>query len=261
MVPGIVLIVTLLAGGCAAPSGQFGENSPALSGVVTGSVGYRERIALPPDAVLQIALLDVSRMDVAATVIAEKTIVPEGQVPIPFDLAYDTGRIDARLVYAVRATIRLGDNSLFVTDTHYPVLTRGHGESVDLVLVRSGGGTAAVADAELSGTRWLLRTLGGEAVEIAAGERAPYLQFESLDGAKTAHGFAGCNSFNGGYLVAGATLSFEKMIMTLRACPNMTLEDRYLEALGQVNHYLIESSWLILSGSGGELATFEAWYE
>ena len=49
--------------------------------------------------------------------------------------------------------------------------------------------------------------------------------------------------------------------MTLRACPDMTLEDRYLEALERVNHYLIESSWLILSGPDGEIATFEAWYE
>ena len=258
---GVALIVTLLVGACATTSGPPGENPPELTGVVRGSVTYRERIALPPDAVLQVALLDVSRMDVAATVIAEKTIVPEGQAPIPFELAYDSGRIDSRMVYAVRATIKRGDNFLFVTDTHYPVLTRGHGEAVELVLVRSGGGAAAVADAELAGTRWLLRTLGGEAVEVGAGQRAPFLQFESRDGVKTAHGFAGCNSFNGGYLVAGATLSFEKMIMTLRACPDMTLEDRYLRALEQVNRYLIESTWLILSGPDGEVATFEAWYE
>ena len=76
-----------------------------------------------------------------------------------------------------------------------------------------------------------------------------------------AHGFAGCNSFTGNYLVAGATLGFEQMIMTLRACPDMTLEDDYLDALKQVNRYLIESTWLILSGPEGELATFEAWYE
>ena len=42
---------------------------------------------------------------------------------------------------------------------------------------------------------------------------------------------------------------------------NMKLEDRMLEALEQVETYLIESNWLILSGADGELATFEAWYE
>lgn len=258
---GFAILATLFIGACAAPGEPDSSAVSGLSGSVTGSITYRERIALPADAVVQVALLDVSRMDVAATVIAERTLVAEGQVPIDFELAYDPQLIDARLVYAVRATIKRGDNYLFVTDTHYPVLTRGHGETVDLVLVRSGGGAAGVADAELTSTRWLLRTLNGEAVEIGEGQRAPFLQFESRDGEKTAHGYAGCNSFNGDYLVAGATLSFDKMIMTLRACPEMTLEDRYLEALERTSHYLIESTWLILSGPGGELATFEAWYE
>ena len=258
---GLVLIAVLMLGACAAPGEPQSRNPTALSGVVTGSVTYRERIALPPDAVVQVALLDVSRMDVAATLIAEQTLVAEVQVPIGFALAYDPALIDPRLVYAVRATIKSGDNFLFVTDTHYPVLTRGHGEHVDLVLVRSGGGAAAVADAELIGTRWELKTLGGEIVEIDAGQRRPFLQFEARDEEKRAHGYAGCNSFNGGYLVAGATLSFERMIMTLRACEDMSLEDEMLKALEKAETYLIESNWLILSGPDGELATFEAWYE
>jgi heat shock protein HslJ len=61
--------------------------------------------------------------------------------------------------------------------------------------------------------------------------------------------------------VAGATLSFENMISTLRACEDMRVEDRYLATLGEVEAFRIESTWLILSGNSGELATFEAWYE
>ena len=70
--------------------------------VLSGTVTYRERIALPPGAVVEIKLLDVSRMDVAAEVIAETAIRPEHQVPIPFELASDPDRIDQRRRYSVR---------------------------------------------------------------------------------------------------------------------------------------------------------------
>jgi len=254
------LLPALLLAGCSVPV-ETQQERVKPSGKVTGSITYRERIALPPDAVVRVALLDVSRMDVAATLIAETTIVPQHAVPIPFELVYDPERIDPRMVYAVRATILRGDNYLFVTDTHYPVLTRGHGESVDLVLKRSGGGSAAVAPAPLTNTRWLLRTLGGQAVEIAANQRAPFLQFENQGEAAIAHGYSGCNSFTGRYLAAGVTMTFDKLIKSLRACEDMQLEDRFLGMLEQVESFRIESSWLILSGNSGELATFEAWYE
>lgn len=260
MKKGLLLLLLSVLAACSARVEPLLEQ-PALSGKVTGSVTYRERIALPPDAVVQVALLDVSRVDAAATVISEQTIVPGQAVPIPFELPYDPQAIDSRLVYAVRATIKVGENSLFVTDTHYPVLTRGHGEQVDLVLVRSGGGNTALADAELTNTRWHLRTLGAETVRVEAGQRAPYLQFDDKAGDKIAHGYAGCNSFTGSYLVAGSTLGFDKLVSTQRACAEMTVEDRFLRVLEQTSVYLIESNWLILSGQQGELATFEAWYE
>lgn len=126
--------------------------------------------------------------------------------------------------------------------------------------VRSGGG-ATLADAELTNTRWHLRTLGVETVRVEAGQRAPYLQLDDRAGDKIAHGYAGCNSFTGGYLVAGSTLGFEKLVSTMRACSDMTVEDRFLRVLEQTSVYLVENNWLILSGQQGELATFEAWYE
>ena len=45
---------------------------------VTGEVFYRQRIALPPTAELYVAVEDVSRMDVAAVVMAESRIAPAG---------------------------------------------------------------------------------------------------------------------------------------------------------------------------------------
>ena len=108
------------------------------SNTVTGTVTYRERIALVPGSRVEVKLLDVSLQDVAARTLAEQTIEVTHQVPIPFELVYDPVEIREGLSYAVRATIYHGDKMLFTTDRMYGVLTRGHGNHVDLVLIRVG---------------------------------------------------------------------------------------------------------------------------
>ncbi len=132
-------MLLLLLAGCSVSGGEASATQDAKSGRVTGTVTYRERIALLPDAVVEVQLLDVSLMDVAATLIAEQTITPQHQVPIAFELPYDPADIDERLSYAVRATIRIGEKAMFITNRSYPVLTRGTPNHVDLVLVRDGG--------------------------------------------------------------------------------------------------------------------------
>ncbi len=42
----------------------------SLSGILTGTVTYRERIALSPGSVIDVQLQDVSRADAAAQIIA-----------------------------------------------------------------------------------------------------------------------------------------------------------------------------------------------
>jgi putative lipoprotein len=115
----------------------------------------------------------LSRIDAAATLLARGSISPNHAVPIPFEPSYDQNVMDQRMIYAVRATIKNGDNYLFVTARHFPVLTRGHSEHVELILQRSGGTTVALVDAGLIDNRWLLRTLGGETVQLAEGQRPP----------------------------------------------------------------------------------------
>lgn len=109
--------------------------------VVSGTVTYRQRSALPPTAVLTVKIIDVSRQDVSATVIAEQMITTAGkQVPIPFDMAYDRSKIQDRNRYAVQAEIRDGGRLLFITDTSYPVITQGNPRSVEITVVPVGGG-------------------------------------------------------------------------------------------------------------------------
>ncbi len=112
------------------PSGR--EPNAAVSGTVT----YRERIALTPGATLVVELRDVSLQDAAAPLIARQTIEDPGQVPIAFKVEYSREDINSRNTYAIQAKIIESDGRLaFTNDTAYDVITRGNPNSVDMVLV------------------------------------------------------------------------------------------------------------------------------
>ena len=98
----------------------------AASATLTGTVTHLPRIALPPDAVVVVRLLDVSRADAPSTPLAESRVEAPGQVPIPFSLGYDPSQIQPRRRYVVRAEILDARGALlWTTDTAYPVLTNG----------------------------------------------------------------------------------------------------------------------------------------
>ena len=103
---------------------------------VEGTVTYRERIALTPEARLVIELRDVSLADAPAPLISSKTIFGPGQVPIHFRLNYNEAEIDPRRTYSVGATIFESDGRMaFTNDTAYEVITRGNPDKVDMRLV------------------------------------------------------------------------------------------------------------------------------
>jgi copper homeostasis protein (lipoprotein) len=99
-----------------------------------GTAAYRERIALTPDPVFEAMLEDVSKADAPAVVIGSVRIDKPSQVPIRFEIPYDPARIDQSHSYSVRARILVGHQLLFTTDQAYPVLTRGHGNDVQILL-------------------------------------------------------------------------------------------------------------------------------
>ena len=118
--------------GGGSPAGAVATEPPA----VTGTLTYRERIALPPEATATVRLVDASLADAPAITLVEQTISPAGQIPIGFSLVYDPALIDPRNYYLVQGTITVGGQLLFTTTQSYPVLTRGAPANVDVVLQR-----------------------------------------------------------------------------------------------------------------------------
>lgn len=106
------------------PPADTGQPS-GLTGVLNGTVTYRERIALAPDAVVEVTLEEVSRADAPATIIASQTIEPKGaQVPLAFALTYDPAQITPRDIWVVRATIKEGGRLTWTSTRRYPVITQ-----------------------------------------------------------------------------------------------------------------------------------------
>lgn len=102
---------------------------------ITGSAAYRQRIAMPPDAVLTVRVEDMSQADKPALALAEvHETFGARQVPIPFLLQIPNARIDPSRRYAIRATISVNGELRFTTTRHYPVLTRDAPMHIDLLL-------------------------------------------------------------------------------------------------------------------------------
>jgi len=127
----------LLLAGCSTPG--IVPDGGGAGAAVTGTVAYRERIALPPTAVIKVQLVDVSRADAPAVVLGEQLIEAGGrQVPFAFEIPYDPTRIDQRYTYAVQARIEDGGQLLFINDQRYAVITRGAPTQVAMMLRAAG---------------------------------------------------------------------------------------------------------------------------
>ena len=95
----VALLVLLLSAYTLADN----RNSGTELGQITGTVTYRERMALPPESSVTVTLVEID--EDGYVIVAEEIIWPKGQVPIPFVLEYERDVIDPERDYAVRATI------------------------------------------------------------------------------------------------------------------------------------------------------------
>ncbi len=102
---------------------------------VTGSVTYREQIAMPPASVGIVELLDTSRKDAPAEQIGAHVIDAPRSVPVSYSVGFDPAEIVENHSYSIRATISADDRLLWTTDTNYAVITRGNPTTADLLLV------------------------------------------------------------------------------------------------------------------------------
>ena len=126
--------------------------SPAAAAdVVSGTASYRERIALPPGAVFEAVLEDVTVADAPSIELGRTTIPDPGNPPFSFEIDYDPLEVNPAHTYSVRAQVSVGRKLIFVSDKMNPVLTagapiRGRGVDDQGRRDRAGGAGGAAAD-------------------------------------------------------------------------------------------------------------------
>ena len=78
---------------------------PTTIATVTGQITAPPGATLPPDAIVQVLVNDVSRADAPALVLGEQTLAGAATFPIAFSVPYDAGLLDPRHTYAMRVRI------------------------------------------------------------------------------------------------------------------------------------------------------------
>jgi len=216
-----------------------------------GTVTYRERIALPPGATVEVALLDVSLADAPATTVAETIVAPTGQVPVPYKLSYDSGAIVAGRSYALQARIVQDGRLLFLTTTRHSVLAGGP-DQTDLVLERVGQEDRADAGAAPPAGRWL-------AEDIRGGGGVDDLQSVLELGADgSVSGTGGCNRMAGQAEIDGERIAFGPLAATQMACvpAAMDQEAKFFAALADARSWRADEArdkLILLDAEGSEI--------
>lgn len=222
--------------------------APAMAESVEMPVVVRiaEGASLPPEAMLEVELLDVSRADAPATVIAARRYRIEA-LPAIIKLPYDDVGIDPRMSYVVSAKVRAGETVLLRTTTAYPAITRDAPERPEITLEQTG--TMPVAGMpRITGIEWAAFEIGGR---MLVTEDPPSMTFGE-DGRFGMYG--GCNRFTGQAEIGDGTLTIlQPLAGTRRACPEprMNLDKAMVEALEKTTGFVRYGKNLSLTNDAG----------
>ena len=232
--------------------------SPALAAKIDlpGQVTYRERIALPDLATLEIQLVDQTlpslppRIDVKAT-------IGHGQVPLSFNLNFDDAIIIPTHSYALIASIGVEGGLLFRNFEPYVVNPLAPAQPV-MIVTNLVGQTAApsASSAEpanptspaILDSVWTLTTLNGAPI---LPRTRPSL---TIGADMRAGGSGGCNSWFAQAEIKDETLRLGSITSTLKGCTQSVnlQEAAFKEALGAVATWSVAGDQLTLFGADGK---------
>lgn len=235
---------------------------PAPDAVVTGVALSRERVMLPPEAVFEATLLDVTQPDQPPVVLGRQRRQPAGQPPYALWIPYPSARFVPKGRYEVRTTVTLEGRLLLASDRRYPVPQDAAYRHVDVQMQRLLPLAATVeASVPLLLTHWRLVEMAGEALSRPAdGVSVPHLVFQA-DEPRVA-GSGGCNRFLADYELQPQSghLRMGQLVSNISLCLQSSgLETQYFEALLAVRGFRQVGTQLLLRGAEGEqLLRFEA---
>lgn len=232
--------------------------TPALAAKIDlpGQVTYRERIALPDQATLEIQLVDQTlpslppRLDVKAP-------IGHGQVPLAFNLNFDDAVIIPEHSYALIASISVESGLLFRNFEPYAVNPLAPAQPIVIVTNLVGQVNHAAASSEEPATPaapaildsvWTLTSLSGTPV---LPRTKPSL---TIGADMRAGGSGGCNSWFAQAEMSGETLRLGSITSTLKGCTQSVnlQESAFKDALAAVATWSVAGNELSLFGADGK---------
>ena len=145
MLSGVAIAVALSA--CAGKSADISVPTASANGIntlsqqaiqqpnVSGTIWIKQKVALPPDAVLTVTLSDASLADAPSKVLAQRAVRTEGkQAPFSFVLPYNPSDVQPNARILLSAAVTINDKLVFITDTVQEAVNKG-GTKIDLTLV------------------------------------------------------------------------------------------------------------------------------
>ena len=246
------LATGLLLSACGTPV----TNPPSYT--VTGTARFDGPIALPPNAVLDVSVADVSRADGGSTTLAHFAGPASGPQPLRFSLPVEQRRVQEKGSYSVRAEILVDGKALYVTDSAYLVLGHSGTTHAD-VLLRPVDTRAQPAAPQIENVRWVLVSLDGQPLPAQDPAKAPHFVLNS-DGRRVT-GSGGCNELIGTYTLNGQALQMLRgPRRELQVCAaDMERERAFMFALATTEQWAMQGTRLrLLDRLGAQVAVLEA---
>ena len=245
------LAMSLSACATIPPAAESGE--VVLVEKITGTLSYRERIALPPGAQVEIIVSDIT-LGRNQELILSRTMNTIGQTspPIPFSIDVSKLNLSDGPLYGLRAFIREPDGTIMFR-TSEPFLLNLRSDTGNIgditVSMTSPDDPGPAGIPGLKDGEWRVTQIG----DVVPQGTAPTMTF-AVDG--RFYGSTSCNRFNSSYSLDGNSLEVGNVAATKRACEAglMQQERRFLDAISLIETASLEAGgFLVLSGNGQRL--------
>jgi|GEM_PF-2513564 len=217
---------------------------------IHGQAVYDARAALPPQAMLNIRLIETDTKNGASKIIAEKQEALPGQSPLSWVLPVKLNRLNKTKSYVIQAKISGGDTLLFVN----PVPTSidaSHAAYIIHLSKIDGGAADITAPRNLIGADWDAISLKDKNIEpdseisFFIGEEIKSDPME-IEKHYRVSGSDGCNHYSAAATIneKAKTLQLSPLTTSFITCaPNLNHQEAdFIAAMGKARFYLIDET-------------------
>ncbi len=227
---------------------------------VNGNLVYRERMALPPNAIGEVTLFCMESGERKA--ISSVSVAAEGRsIPLPFMLEGTIKPSQKAADCSLEGRLLEGSDVIFATSE--PLLLPKETKDIELLLHRvlpkaeQESSTSAaptpspvvsgVDMAALLGSRWKVRTLYGNKAETFPDQEEPHLVFLSTEGSWRFAGSDGCNRIMGIVPENVGKSLFGHLGTTMMMCPKGDAQAKNIaKALSETTSWTLNDNILRL---------------